>query len=63
MALSNPQAEAWIAALQQRLPEVYTHPEPRQFLAEQYFLLFLLNRALDGEVTFTGAPAIREQHE
>lgn len=63
MAISNRQAEDWVARLQSRLPEVFTHPNPRQVLAEQYALLFLLNRALEGEVTFIGAPIVEEQHE
>lgn len=62
MALNNAQAEAWISRLKQHLPDLLSHPNPKQFLGEQYALLFLLVRALDGEVTFVGAPEV-ETHE
>lgn len=61
--LSSDQAVCWIDGLIENLAKnrrrrKISSEERLAFLSEQYMLIFQLNRAISGQVLFTGAPPI-----
>ncbi|CAK0780891.1 hypothetical protein CCP4SC76_7630003 [Gammaproteobacteria bacterium] len=51
--------EIWYALEEQQTKTGVTPDEWLAFLSEQYQKLFLLNRAILGNVIFVGAPSVR----
>ncbi len=66
MSLTPEQASHWIEeiwySLERHIDNSKATPQDRLiFLFDQYRTLFLLNRAILGQVVFTGAPPLGEQ--
>ena len=67
-SITNVQAEQWILELHKVLRKLrrrrkITDEELLSFLSEQYNQLYLIHRAISGDVVFIGAPPIGDSND
>jgi len=67
-SITNVQAEQWILELRKSLGKIrrrrkITDDELLSFLSEQYNQLYLIHRAIAGDVVFIGAPPIGDSND
>lgn len=66
--ISNDQAVEWLNRISQNLHEFRKKPrmkiaEKQKFLNQQYYLLHLMVRAIEGKVRFVGVPPVKPQDQ
>lgn len=66
--ISNAQAVEWLNRISQNLHEFRKKPrmkvsEKQKFLNQQYYLLHLMVRAIEGKVKFVGVPPLKPQED